>query len=100
MDHPCIIKKIWMLRTLKGLGAADDELLNIYMKQIRCLLELAVPAWLSARRIDGVKTAALYFSLEDAPLLGQRYTNHMYFVQRYFVMNFIQPFHCPHSLCS
>ena len=38
------------------------------------------------------------FSLDDSPLLGQRYTNPMCFVQRCnFAMYFIQPFQCPHS---
>ena len=37
-------KKLWMLRRLKGLGADENELLDIYMKQIRCLLELDVLA--------------------------------------------------------
>ena len=64
-------KKLWMLRRLKGLGADDDELLDIYMKQIRCLLELAVPAWHGAIsqensiEIERVQKAALHIILGD-----------------------------------
>ena len=37
-----------MLRRLKNLGAEKEDLLEVYVKQIRCLLELAVPAWQSS----------------------------------------------------
>ena len=38
-------KKLWILRRLKALGAGPEELVDLYVKQIRCLLELAAPAW-------------------------------------------------------
>ena len=38
-------KRIWILRRLKYLGAKDCDLIDIYLKQIRSVLELAVPAW-------------------------------------------------------
>ena len=31
-------KKLWVMRRLKELGADEDQLLDIYIKQIRCLL--------------------------------------------------------------
>ena len=34
-----------MLRRLKGLGANQSELLDVFNKQVRSVLELAVPAW-------------------------------------------------------
>ena len=34
-----------MLRRLKILGASKDALLQVYMKQIRSVLEYSVPAW-------------------------------------------------------
>ena len=36
-------KKIWMLRRLKKLGASYDDLLDVYFKQIRSVLEFAAP---------------------------------------------------------
>ena len=38
-------KKLWVLRRLKGLGAGTEDLVDMYVKQVRSLLELAVPAW-------------------------------------------------------
>ena len=38
-------KKLWILRRLKYLGAKEIDLVDIYTKQIRSIVELAVPAW-------------------------------------------------------
>ena len=38
-------KKLWILRRLSFLGASQTDLLDIYTKQIRSILEYAVPAW-------------------------------------------------------
>ena len=38
-------KRMWILRRLKNLGAQDDDLVDLYSKQVRSVLELAVPAW-------------------------------------------------------
>ena len=38
-------KRLWILRRLKFLGAPQDALLQVYIKQIRSILEYAVPAW-------------------------------------------------------
>ena len=39
--------RLWMIRRLKNLGASQAELLDIYQKQVRSVLELAVPVWQS-----------------------------------------------------
>ena len=38
-------KRVWMLRRLKNLGASIENLIDVYIKQIRSVLELAVPVW-------------------------------------------------------
>ena len=38
-------KKLWIIRRLKYLGAEVPDLVDIYIKQIRSILELAVPVW-------------------------------------------------------
>ena len=38
-------KRLWIIRRLKYLGAQRCDLLDVYIKQIRSVLELAVPAW-------------------------------------------------------
>ena len=37
-------KRMWILRRLKNLGAQADDLVDLYTKQVRSVLELAVPA--------------------------------------------------------
>ena len=41
-------KRLWMLRRLKNLGAKEIDLVDVYTKQIRSVMELAAPAWHSA----------------------------------------------------
>ena len=38
-------KRLWIIRRLKYLGADQCDLVNIFTKQIRSVLELAVPVW-------------------------------------------------------
>ena len=63
--------RLWMLRRLKGLGASTNELLDVYQKQVRSVLELAVPVWQPAltqqemRQIERVQRCALYVILGD-----------------------------------
>ena len=38
-------KKLWILRRLKRLGATCEDLLDVYTKQVRSILEYAVPVW-------------------------------------------------------
>ena len=37
--------RIWMLRRLRKLGASHTDMLDVYFKQIRCVLEMAVVVW-------------------------------------------------------
>ena len=69
-------KKLWVVRRLKGLGANEDELIDIFVKQVRSILELAVPAWHGALTqenrmdIERVQKAALHI------VLGNDYTSY------------------------
>ena len=38
-------KRLWVLRRLKVLGADMNSLVEVYVKQVRSLLEFGVPAW-------------------------------------------------------
>ena len=38
-------KRLWILRRLKNMGADINDLVDVYIKQVRCIVELAVPAW-------------------------------------------------------
>ena len=46
-DHICKkgYSRLWLLRRLKGLGANVSEMIDVYNKQIRSVLEMAVPVW-------------------------------------------------------
>ena len=58
-------KRLWMIRRLKGLGASVEELKDVYIKQVRSVLELAVPAWqpgltkYEGKQIERVQKCAL-----------------------------------------
>ena len=65
-------KKLWFLRRLKKLGASTDDLLDLYHKHVRSILEYAAPLWHSAingeyrLRIERVQKAALSIILGDS----------------------------------
>ena len=65
-------ERLWMLRRLKGLGASEVELMDVYMKQVRSVLKLAVPVWQpalkkeEARQIEHVQRCALYIILGES----------------------------------
>ena len=64
-------QRLWILRRLKKLGANRQELLDIYYKQVRSVLELAVPVWQPAltqqekKQIERVQKCALYVILGE-----------------------------------
>ena len=39
-------------RQLKFLGASIEELVEVYVKQVRCVLELAAPVWTAALTLN------------------------------------------------
>ena len=68
--------RLWMIRNLKKHGACKDDLLDVYMKQCRCVLELAAPVWSAgiteseSRQIERVQKAAF------AIILGYKYISY------------------------
>ena len=69
-------KKLWCLRRLKRLGAKPIDLIDVYYKQIRSLLEYAVPVWHPALtgeemlKIERVQKSALCI------ILGEKYKSY------------------------
>ena len=45
-------KRLWILRRLKKLGAQSRSLVEVYLKQIRCILEFGAPAWQGALTLN------------------------------------------------
>ena len=64
--------RLWMLRRLKKLGASNTEMIDVYFKQIRCVLELAVAVWTpgltkaESSQIERVQKCALHVILGDS----------------------------------
>ena len=64
-------KKIWTLRRMKKLDIEPLDILEVYMKEVRSILELAVPAWHSgltlkqAADIERVQRVAVAIVLSD-----------------------------------
>lgn len=58
--------KLWFLRRLKTLGADYDDLKDIFIKQIRSILDFAVPVWHSSLtgedrlRIERIQKTAMH----------------------------------------
>ena len=46
-DYICTraYSRIWIFRRLRAKGASIEDLVDVYTKQVRCILELAVAAW-------------------------------------------------------
>ena len=63
--------RIWMLRRLRKLGASHTDMLDVYFKQIRCVLEMAVVVWTpgltkaESVQIERVQKCALHVILGD-----------------------------------
>ena len=68
--------KLWCLRRLKKLGGNTSDLVDVFIKQIRSLLEFAVPVWhpgltgLDRLRIERVQKSACSI------ILGHRYVSY------------------------
>ena len=71
-------KKLWTLKRLKKLGAETSDLLEVYVKQIRCILEFAVAVWQPSLtsedrlKIERVQKSSLVI------ILGQDYSSYRY----------------------
>ena len=68
--------RLWMIRRLKGLGASCTEMLDVFYKQIRCVLEMAVAVWepcltqAQSKQLERVQQCAFYI------IMGNSYTNY------------------------
>ena len=69
-------KRLWSLRRLKGMGTTVPDMKDVYTKQVRSVLELAVPAWNGAltqcdsKHIERVQKTAVHI------MLGGSYSNY------------------------
>ena len=68
--------KVWTLRRLKKLGASRDDLLDVYFKQIRSILEYASPVWNSALTGDDIINLERVQKTVLHIILGQNYKSY------------------------
>ena len=64
-------KRLWILRRLRNLGASTSDLIEVFTKQIRPVLEFSVPVWHSntnkkcSNSIERVQKSALKIILQE-----------------------------------
>ena len=69
-------KRLWVLRRLKFLGASYSDLIEVYTKQIRCVLELAVPAWQGSMSLVEKQDLERIQKCATHIILGETYTTY------------------------
>ena len=68
--------RLWMLRNLRRLGALKSELVDVYIKQCRSILELAVPVWAAGLTSDDVISLERVQKTGFAIILGREYSGY------------------------
>ena len=68
--------RLWMLRRLKPLGASFDELLEVYDKQIRCMVEFPSPVWTPGITLEETNQIERVQKATFAIILGYQYTSY------------------------
>ena len=67
---------MWMLRRLKPLGATNEELLDVYDKQIRCITEFASPVWTPGLTLDESNQLERIQKCAFAIILAKNYSSY------------------------
>jgi hypothetical protein len=74
--------RLWMLRNLKKLGVNKTELIDVYNKQCRSVLELAVPAWAPGLTGTEIKQLERVQKTAFAIILGDGYRSYKHALQK------------------
>ena len=68
--------RMWMLRRLKPLGATNEELLDVYDKQLRCITEFTPPVWSSGLSLDESTQLERIQKCAFAIILAENYSSY------------------------
>ena len=68
--------RLWMLRRLKPLGASISDLLDVYEKQIRCVLEFATAVWTPGLTKDEVNQIERVQKAAFSIILAEKYKSY------------------------
>ena len=66
--------RLWFLKRLKKLGCPIEVLVDSYIKQVRCILEMACPVWHSA--LTQADSRAVERVQKSAIILGDDYNSY------------------------
>ena len=67
------LKKMWSLRRMKEIGGSNEDMIDVFTLQIRCLAEIGCPSWNGAltqkdiTKLESIQKVALRI------MLGERY---------------------------
>ena len=67
---------MWMLRTLKKYGASDRDLVDVYIQQIRSVIEMACPVWNAGVTQQEVRSLERVQKTALAIIRGASHTNY------------------------
>ena len=70
------MKKLWMLRRIKQLGGSIEDLLCVYTVQLRCITELACPAWNGALTENDSKRLEKLQKIAFKVILGEKFASY------------------------
>ena len=69
-------KRCWLLHRLKNLGATREQLLSVYQKRSRTILEMAAPAWHSSLTKEEIYRIEREQKKAFAIILGNEYNSY------------------------
>ena len=67
---------IWMLKRIKEVGGSQDDMLLVYLVQIRCRTELACPAWNGALTKKDIKVLESIQKTAVKIILGNKFSSY------------------------
>ena len=68
--------RLWMLRRLKNMGASRKTLIDIYIKQVRSVLEFAAVVWNAGLTKDNIRQIERVQKSAFAVILGTEYLSY------------------------
>ena len=76
-------QKLWILRRMINLGLSDYLLYDVYCKEIRSLVEFAVPVWHPALTLKDSKMIERIQKVAFRIILGERYISYEFSCQNF-----------------
>ena len=69
-------KKIFLLRNMKISGLTTNQILDAYKKEVRSLVEMAVPVWNSGLTLDQIRKIERVQKSSLSAIFGPKYTSY------------------------